>query len=356
MAKTGNNTYKRQDGNWEGHNIKSDFNEKLSDDCLLQNQNFTEGTQLTFGEAAEQWLYNASIRIKTSTYASYLGVLSNRILPIMGGYKLQTFSSSLIDSFTKTMLSTGRKDGKGGLSPKTVRDTLVVVKSILDFAHKSNPSASDLKITYPKSGRKLIRVFSRHEQNALEQVLKDKPDKYKTGILLCLYTGLRIGEICALLWKNISLDMGVISVKQTLQRVKNMDKSASNKTMIIIDAPKTICSIRDIPLSSNMVRHLSAFYTGEDGYFLSDSRSGITEPRTLQNHFKNYVKTAGIASANYHCTRHTFATRCIEAGMDVKSLSEILGHSNVNITLNRYVHSSFEQKREGINQLEKLFE
>lgn len=372
MAKKGMNIYKRKDGRWEGRYIKghtengklifgylyaktyTEVKSKLNSVIITLPQAPSENKHLTFSAAASQWLYNASVRVKPSTYANYYSMLENHILPVIGDYRLQMLSDTVIDQFVKSKLNNGRKDGRGGLSPKTVRDMLSIIKSTFDYVQNKNMVVVDLKITYPKNSKQIMRVLSKQEQSALEQVLADRPDIYKMAILLCLYTGLRIGEVCALRWKDIALDRGVISVKQTMQRIRNISPVTGKRTRVVIDIPKTTCSIREIPLPVSLRAFFSCLAADNEAFFLSSAGTDYTEPRTLQNYFKRYVKAAGIAPANFHSTRHTFASRCIEAGMDVKSLSEILGHSSINITLDRYVHSSFEQKQDGIKKLEQL--
>ena len=154
-------------------------------------------------------------------------------------------------------------------------------------------------------------------------------------------------------WQDISPEYDMLYVRQTLQRIKSPNDDGS-KTKIHIDTPKSLHSVRAVPIPKFLSPLLRNNAKHGNAYFLSSGDSILTEPRTMQNHFARIVKKANIAGANYHCLRHTFSTRCIEAGVDIKSLSEMLGHANVNITLNRYVHSSFEQKREGMNKLEQF--
>ena len=292
------------------------------------------------------------MKVKPSTYAGYTATLNLHILPSLGSCKVGEITAESISCFARDKLERGRADGKGGLSPKTVRDMLSIVKSITDFAWDENIITSRPIIPYPKRQQQTIRVLSRQEQSSLEVALAVNGDIHKLGILLCLYTGLRIGEICALLWQDISPEYDMLFVRQTLQRVKNINGDGG-KTKILIDTPKSMRSVRTIPIPKFLSPLLRDYARSSHTYFLSKDDAVFTEPRTMQNHFARIVKTANIADANYHCLRHTFATRCIEAGVDVKSLSEMLGHANVNITLNRYVHSSFEQKREGMNRLEQ---
>jgi integrase len=375
MPKSGKNIYKRKDGRWEGRYPKHrDFNGKIiygsvyGKSCTevkrrLATVNATEPLVkpsadtinvpiLTFTDVVEQWLSVTSLKVKPSTYADYTSILNLHVIPQFGNRIIQTVTALEINHFTKAKLENGRTDGNGGLSPKTVRDILSLIKSIMDFAWGEKLISNRLSITYPKLRQQTIRVLSRQEQAALEAVLTADINIHKLGILLCLYTGIRIGEVCALLWQDISFEYNMLSVRQTLQRIKNLNDDGS-KTKILIDTPKSLCSVRKIPIPTFMSPLLRNFANDNHTYFLSTANTDFTEPRTMQNHFAKFIKLANIADANYHALRHTFATRCIEAGVDIKSLSEILGHANVNITLNRYVHSSFDQKRDGMDKLER---
>lgn len=372
MPKTGSNIYKRKDGRWEGRYPKG----RRADGAIAYGYLYartcgevkrrlaspppTNGGQaplsgrpdVTFAETAAQWLSAAALKVKPSTYAGYTASLGLHILPALGDCKMRRLTSADISCFAGEKLERGRADGNGGLAPKTVRDMLSVVKAVIDFARGENILSRGIAITYPKLPQRTTRVLSRREQSSLETVLNGgNADIHKLGILLCLYTGIRVGEVCALRWRDISVDFDTLSVRQTLQRVKNTGDGG--KTKILIDAPKSPGSVRDIPIPKSLSPRLRELSRG-DGYFLGTALSEFTEPRTMQNHFIRSVRAAGIAGANFHALRHTFATRCVEAGVDVKSLSEMLGHASVNITLNRYVHSSFEQKRKGMNKLERF--
>jgi len=366
MPRTGRNIYKRKDGRWEGRYLRDrDVNGKIiygyvySKTCAGVKDQLASALEkppkkaLSAGivsETADQWLSVMALRVKPSTLVSYEAVVRLHILPQLGQVALAKLTAVAISEFALGKLQNGRKDG-GELAPKTVRDILSVLKGILDFAVSEKLIENSVAITYPKHCQKSMRVFSRSEQSELERVLLENITIYKIGILLCLYTGLRIGEVCGLQWKDFSPGFDKLSIRRSVRRIAV--KGENSKTRLVIDIPKSKSSVRDIPIPNFLSSMLSNFPRKGDTYFLSTFENHLMEPRTMQNHFKRIIKAAGILDANFHCLRHTFSTRCIEANVDVKSLSELLGHASVNITLNRYVHSSFEQKRESISKLEQ---
>jgi len=236
MPRIGNNIYKRKDGRWEGRFIKGysessravygfvyaktyrEVKNKLLLSQSEQGENIDiSGSKLTFAEISRKWLFNISLKVKQSTYAKYIYALEKHIIPVLGGYRLNKLTSTDIDSFTKAKLTLGRVDKNGGLSTKTAPDILSVIKSIIGFAAKEKLiNKSSLTVTYPKSAQSEINIISRQEQVVFEDYLCQDMDLYKLGILVCLYTGLRIGEICALQWKDISISKYAISVTQTI--------------------------------------------------------------------------------------------------------------------------------------------
>lgn len=265
---------------------------------------------------------------------------------------MSKISTQLIEGFIETQLNSGRLDKTGGLSAKTVTDILTIVKSTMEYARYNNlmVSCNLSKLTIKKKDKEM-RVLCQFEQDALIRVLITDMDLYKFGVLLSLYTGIRIGELCALQWEDISIVNSTLKIRKTMQRIQETNIGAASKTKVIITEPKSDCSIRDIPLPSFLVEIAGQFAGHPKAFILSGKRGKYVEPRTMQNHFKAYIAESGIDNANFHALRHTFATRCVEVGFEIKSLSEVLGHSNVNITLNRYVHSSFELKHTNMNKL-----
>lgn len=198
-------------------------------------------------------------------------------------------------------------------------------------------------------------MFTHNEQATLCRYLLANFSLKNAGILLCLFTGIRVGELCALCWENICLQDRVLCVQHTMQRIQT-DTPFDQKTKVMITSPKSKHSIRVIPLPEDFAKLLASIQPeSSSGFFLTGKEHQWVEPRSMQNHFKRVLQCCAISPANFHTLRHTFATRCVELGFDLKSLSEILGHANVNITMNRYVHPSMELKRDHMQKLSALF-
>ena len=372
MSKKGENIYKRKDGRWEGRYIRlydengkakygyvygknySDVKQRLLEKKAYSGSQADMDSKCSalYSEVLDAWLQSTRINIKESSYARYSHLIDTHIRSQLGKYQISKISTQLIEGFIENLLSCGRVDNNGGLSAKTVTDILTIVKSTIDYARYNNlvVSCNLSKLTIKKKDKEM-RVLCQSEQDALIRVLIADMDLYKFGVLLSLYTGIRIGELCALQWEDLSITNSTLKVRKTMQRIQETNIGASSKTKIIITEPKSDCSIRDIPLPSFLVEIARQFRDHPKAYILSGEQGKYIEPRTMQNRFKTYVKESGISDANFHSLRHTFATRCVEVGFELKSLSEVLGHSNVNITLNRYVHSSFELKYSNMNKL-----
>ena len=275
--------------------------------------------------------------------------LKNYIIPTFGKFNLSDINNEDIISFSNKLLTEGRNGQK--LSPKSVSDILSRMKSIRRFAlirgYEVNyvPNAVEIPL---RQGQ--IKVLTSTEENKLLRYLKSHFDLTALGILLSLFTGLRIGELCALKWSDFSFADKEFHVRRTMQRLHNLDEDTERKTFIEIDTPKTQSSLRKIPIPAELMKYLKSAYV-EDAYVLSGSKDKFIEPRTMENRFKSILKKCGIEKINFHVLRHSFATKCVELGFDIKSLSEILGHANVNITLNRYVHPSMKLKHANMNKL-----
>ena len=372
MPRKGENIFKRKDGRWEGRYIKrytagkavygyvygKTYKEakenkatamaSLSTEPSRSQRNMPEQNP-SIEEVAVRWLNDLKTTRKASTIVKYSNQLDTHIIPQLGNIRIDEVSNEDIVDFSKALLS------DKGLSAKTVSDIISRMKSIRKYAiiHGYNVNFHPECVTIPQSNNE-IRVLTLSEEETLLSYLRSHQDLTSLGILICLFTGIRIGELCALLWSDISLSEKELHIKRTMQRLKNLDEGAAKKTYISIDEPKSKCSIRTVPIPDNIMDDLRQACE-DGGYLLTGSRRQFIEPRTMENRFKAILSVCGIDDANYHALRHTYATRCIEAGVDIKVLSEMLGHANVNITLNRYVHPTMKFKHENIEKLSALF-
>lgn len=372
MPRRGENIYKRKDGRWEGrfikgHDIKgkalygyvygrtySDVKQSLknSQSKILNLEGSTTKCSVSYESILVSWLESQRLNIKESTYARYHQIVYTHLIPDIGSIKIERMTTKLIENYLAQLIEAGRIDGTGGLSSKTTGDILAIIKASFDYAEYNNyPLHCKLDKVCIKQHKEEMRVLSLEEQQKLTLVLLDDTDLIKFGVLLSLYTGIRIGELCALKWGNLSIAAGVLSVRETMQRIKDTSNHSISKTKIVISEPKSKCSVRDIPLPEFIISIAKGFQSNNSSYVLTGEKNRYVEPRTMQNRFKSLLRESQIPDANYHALRHTFATRCIEVGFELKTLSEILGHSNVNITLNRYVHSSLDLKKENMSKI-----
>lgn len=376
MPRKGENIYKRKDGRWEGRYIKGrkeggkaiygyiyaksyrEVKYKLRDCeqscCQRISENYSiSKSKDKFSEIATNWLEQKKPQFKESTYIKYKNLLQCYILPNLGEIPLSQLTANIIDDFCKQMLQTGGQRQKG-LSSKTVADILSLIRGILRSASNNGYVIPfDIKSVMVRQSQKEMRILTRTEQQILCQFIINNPTLKNIGILICMFTGIRVGEVCALQCEDISILEKTIYIHQTMQRIQTNDDFGV-KTKVIVTTPKSQHSIRTIPIPNELIELIKNFNLSVSGYFLTGSRTKWIEPRTMQNHFKNISKKCNVKEANFHALRHTFATRCVEYGFDVKSLSEILGHANVNITMNRYVHPTMELKRNNMERLSTL--
>lgn len=369
MPRRGENIRKRKDGRWEARFPKgknqngntvygavygATYKEaKEKRRRLLENPSAdqTNRTDSSFGNLLALWIADNKVRLKASTIYRYQYLIDTHILPELGIRSVDSITSTVINSFLANKLQNGRLDGSGGLSAAYVRSITLVINSALRFGREQGLcSLIGLKINKPTIAPKELPILSVEQQSVLESMLQIDTDETKLGIFISLYAGLRIGEVCALTWNDIDLKNKIIYVRNTVVRVKAAEGDSA-KSYLIIDSPKTAASLRCIPICSTLMPVLLSCKSKTTSSYVVSSTDSFVSPRTFDYRFKRILDACQIPRINYHALRHTFATRCIEAGVDVKSLSEILGHGNVSITLNTYVHSSMDLKR---IQLEKI--
>ena len=295
-----------------------------------------------------QWLENyIRLSVKVRTYERYRLIIENHIKDKLGSMELDALTPLVLQPFITELLQRGNKTTGKGLSANTVNAVISVIQSSLKTAHLlglTKEYTAD-KIKRPKLKEKPVECFSLAEQKMIEYaILTGKKDK-QYGIILCLYSGLRIGELMALQWSDIDFAKGMLTVSKSCH---------DGKGGIIIDEPKTVTSRRVIPLPKQLLPLLKGIKKKSDSPFVVSANGKPVSVRSYQRSFELLLKKLKIPHKGFHSLRHTFATRAIECGMDVKTLSEILGHKNPTVTLNRYAHSLMEHKKEMMNRLGKL--
>lgn len=294
-----------------------------------------------FEVVTEEWLKYKKNTVKKSTYYNYSYSVAKYLYPSFAGKNITKIKN--YNNFIEELSDT--------LSPKTVRDIVTKLKEIINFYEEEHNTKLNIKkMSLPKMNKKEIQILSNKEKQKLEKYCIEQNSLKSLGILICLNTGLRVGEVCALRWENIDFESKKIHIEKTIERIYSKEE---NKTIVIIDTPKSITSVRTIPINSKLYNILKQIRgkSKKTDFVLTGSSEHYVEPRNYQYHFKEILKRSKVKKYKFHTLRHTFATNCIEAGMDIKSLSEILGHADVSITLNIYVHSSDKAKRKYLEKI-----
>ena len=299
-----------------------------------------------------EWLENyIKPSSKQRTYERYRQIISLHIIPTLGDLNITEITVITLQRFITDLLTSGNKKTKQGLSANFVNTVISVLQNSLKTAHLIGlaPEYVGGKIKRPKSIEKQVDCFTVLEQKKIENAVLNSKKGKMFGIVLCLYTGLRIGELLALTWSDIDFDKGLLVVSKTCH-----DGKINGAHSRIIDTPKTAHSRRIIPLPKQilpLLKNLKKRSTCE--YIIADGNKPVFV-RSYQRTFELLLNKLKIPHKGFHSLRHTFATRALECGMDVKTLSELLGHKNATITLNRYAHSMLEHKAEMMNRLGKL--
>ena len=304
-------------------------------------ENYTE-----FKKVVELWQADKQQYVKKSTFAAYSLLITNHLLPAFAG------NADIHEEDVQQFVF--KKLGEG-LSQKSVKDILIVLKMVLRFGVKYNLIAHrQIDIRFPtERERQEVEVLSKANQRKIMEFVKSNFTFQNLGIYICLSAGLRIGEVCALTWDDIDTEQGVIYVTKTIQRIYYVG-GIERKTEVIIDTPKSKNSIREIPMTRDLLRIIKPLKKVVNGSFYVLTNSvAPTEPRTYRNYYKRLMKQLNIPALKFHGLRHSFATRCIESNCDYKTVSVLLGHSNISTTLNLYVHPNMEQKKRCVEQMFK---
>ncbi len=361
MSKKGENIFYRKDGRYEARYVKgyNEYNKiiygyvygktyseakRKKNLKVLEIQKEEEKRNKNsslFINSIELFLNQKKISVKESTYSKYYEMIDIYIKPYFKDYKNNSIDIEKVIKIYDNVYS--------NLASKTIRDILTLLNQIFKFAK------IDVKAPYPKLEKKDIVVLTKEENIKLENYIFSNFNNITFGILLCLYTGIRIGELCALKWNDIDLNNRIININKTLERIKNINPTNNVKTKVIVSTPKSKKSIRQIPIPTMLISYINQIKetTKNDNCYILTNTEKFIEPKVLRKKFKLIIKDLEI-NCKFHTLRHTFATRCIENGVDPKTLSELLGHSNIKITLELYVHPRNEHKIECMEKLSFL--
>ena len=306
--------------------------------------------KLGFSALAEQWLASVSHGVKESTLAHYDYTLQRYLLPVFGAWKVHGLDEQRLEQGMLEVISPKSGNHKP-LGASSARECLSILRRICKYAaHLRLMRPVEILVKLPQFERVQTKPLSVQEQACLRDFVLEHPTTRKAGLLLQMQLGLRIGEVCGLQWGDFDLSAGVLTIRRTVSRIYCRD----GHTKVLIQTPKTRSSGREIPIPQELFTLLQRLHGGasEETWFLSGNAEKPVEPRCYRKSVQLYLRQAAVRKVHPHTLRHTFATTCLQAGCDIKTLSELLGHADPNITLRRYVHSNMNRKR---RELERVF-
>lgn len=290
--------------------------------------------RFNFSALLDSWLDDARPRLKAGSYSTYAGIVEGHLRPTLGSLPLRRLDEERLRTFWEEV--------RTRCAPATAQILSCVLRQVLNHGTALGYPLPQLD-PEPRPNRGAARILSEPEICRLESALAAAPGLTELGVLLCLHTGLRLGELCALTWRDLDGQAGAITIRRTLLRIRS-DRPEGPRTQLVFSEPKSVGSHRTIPIPPADASRLEQFRASPDDFLLTGTDRPM-DPRTMQNRFKNLLRRAGVDDINFHALRHTFATRCVDCGCDPKTLSTILGHADVSMTLNRYVHPSLSGMR-----------
>ncbi|MBE6868568.1 MAG: site-specific integrase [Ruminococcus albus] len=362
MEKTGITITKRKDGRYVGkfiaeyadngkaqyHYVYGKTYEEAENKVLIGREiatRYLSGKYITVEKIYVEWLNAVVNRVKESTLANYQNKFEKHILPEFGDVPCADLTAGRINAFINKKLA-------DDLSASYVRDIFTVFKTMLKYAQEEYGFRLSLKnVVLPKAERKQVEKISDTEQKKLVSCLKANMSLTAFGILLSLFMGLRIGELCGLKWEDVDFQNKILHIRRTVQRISSAN--GNRKTKIVISAPKSATSFREIAIPDMLMKYFEMFRDEADHFIISGTNKPV-EPRTMQYRYKKILQSAEVENHNYHKLRHTFATNSAEKGFNVKALSAVLGHSSVTLTLNRYIHPDHAYERKLMNMCMQL--
>jgi integrase len=363
MARRQRNIYKRKNGSYEARFIKercpegkavyasvyaktySEVKKKLelkkASACI--NQSTSSGTRQKVVCILEKHLEDRRLLIKPSTYWLYQGYLENHVKPFFSNLRCGRLNRETVQTFVTAK-------HENGLAATTIQSVFFFIKNGL----ANVVGKSIFEICLPKRDNAGVDVLTMDEQNRLDAAAGKSDDINKVGITLSLYTGIRVGELCGLMWQDIDFDEKQMHIRRTLQRIKS--GNGKSKTALAFQTPKSGSSMRSIPLPEFLIFILREHRVKSTGKYVLCLKGNVVEPRVMQYRFKRLLEAAGIRERPFHITRHCFSVRALENCMDIKTLSEILGHASPVITLKKYAHVLDEHKRKSMERMTAVYQ
>ena len=320
----------------------------------------TEKETMTVENWVQIWKGESRNFVKESTFATYSVAIENHILPYYGDWELRDISHEDNQEFILFLSRKKRKDGLGYLSTKAVKDIMTLWLGILGKAERRGYiNLGKVRYQYPSPNAiqnvRKENYLTLQEEFEIMNCLKKQTSLKSLGVALALATGMRIGEICALRWDCIDILRGLIHVNKTLQRIYTKENGVG-KSKVIVTAPKSFKSDRYIPLPENYMAIIKKHQAAPDAYLLTGKPDKFIEPRTLRAYYNRLMVNNGTNYVTFHGLRHTFATRLVESGCDYKTISELLGHADINTTFRTYIHSDMDKKRQFVEKVRKMIE
>ncbi len=316
---------------------------------------------MKFSNVLYGWMEEQETILSKATVCKYGQMIRNYLIPFFAELSCEELSEQHIREFHASLPK--KEDGSPKLSAGSSRIIFMILNNALEYGYQKRYLSNyyHMKPRLPRE-KSVAQVLSWQHQKQLEEYISKQMDRYSMAVLLALYSGIRIGELCALKWSDFNFEQGSLFISKSVQRLKvttasELAMDICARTELLISEPKSRSSCRVIPLPSFLLELFSSYYKEEkrEYFIFSDSAEKPLEPRTLQYAYKRMLESLQIPYSNFHCLRHTFATRCINLGWDMKTLSEVLGHAEIKVTMEYYFHSSFEYKKEQMNKLVRLF-
>ena len=370
MARRGDNIHKRKDGRWEGrykNGFRTDGSVKYSSvyarsymECKKKLitaqtsskiQSIKPSNEILFSDILYRWLNSNRIRLKGATEAKYSNIIESHIIPKLGKIKSSQLDSYTLNLFLEEQLLCGGKKNKAPLSPSYVRTMAIVIDAAINFGVMEGLCSSlRTPINKPLIPKKELTILSRKAEAILTEILITDTSKVALGTLVALQAGLRIGEVCALKWSDVDFINNLLHIRHTVSRV--LGSNNNNKTILIIDTPKTEASLRKVPIPSTLRNALLKSYKHRASDYVVSNNENFVGTRTFDYQYRQLLKKYNVQPITFHTLRHTYATRCAEYGLDAKTLSRLLGHSSSSTSLNIYVHPSLDV---AMNTVEEIY-